>query len=434
MKTFKLGGIHPAPSKITAGMPIEQLPLPRRAVLPLAQHIGAPAAPCVSVGDHVGRGQLIATAAGAVSAPLHASISGTVKAIGEVDGPAGYPMAAIIIEASEADHEADTVARDRRLAAEPQVVAADRTPDGIRDRVASAGIVGMGGATFPTVVKMGGKTPPEVLIINACECEPYLTCDDALCREYAPQIIAGVGLMLTACRGRRAVIALEDNKPEAAAALRAALGAESRIEVVQLKTKYPQGGEKQLVEAVTGRRIPSGCLPADVGAAVQNVATAYAVYAAVECGMPLIERVVTVTGSVAGRGNFLVALGTPLAELLRGLPDDCEVVLGGPMMGRAAINLDAPVTKGTSGVLVMPPAPAPEVEPCVRCGSCVDACPMGLEPYLLSTYGRMRMWDEAAAARVADCIECGCCSYSCISSRPLLDYIRVAKSALRRRK
>lgn len=170
MKTFKLGGIHPAPSKITAGMPIEPLPLPRRAVLPLAQHIGAPAAPCVSVGDHVGRGQLIATAAGAVSAPLHASISGTVKAIGEVDGPAGYPMAAIIIEASEADHEADTVARDRRLAAEPQVVAADRTPDGIRDRVASAGIVGMGGATFPTVVKMGGKTPPEVLIINACEC------------------------------------------------------------------------------------------------------------------------------------------------------------------------------------------------------------------------------------------------------------------------
>jgi len=438
MKTFKIGGIHPDPSKLTAGLPIEPQELPRRAVLMLAQHIGAPAVPCVTAGEHVARGQLVATAAGTVSASLHASISGTVKSVGPVEGPFGYSAGAIVIEASDADHEADTLARRRRFA--DACCPADRTlserhtRDEIRDRIASAGIVGLGGATFPTAVKMAAKTAPDILIINACECEPYLTCDDALCRACAPRIIEGIELMLIAGGARRAVIGIEDNKPEAIDALRAALTQDFPIEVVPLKTKYPQGGEKQLVEAVTGRRIPSGGLPSDVGAVVQNVATAYAVYAAVEAGMPLIERVVTVTGDIAGRGNRLVAIGTPVSELLHDLPADCEVVLGGPMMGRSAVNVDAPVTKGTSGVLVMAPRPRRTPEPCLRCGACVAACPMGLEPYLLATYGRMRMWDEAAAARVADCIECGCCSYSCISSRPLLDYIRVAKTALRRRR
>lgn len=437
-RTFHPGGIHPAPSKLTAGMPIVAAELPRRAIFPLSQHIGAPATPCVAPGTRVSRGQLIATAAGPVSANVHSSISGTVTAIGPVEGPAGYPVQAIVVEATEADHEADTRARDRR--AEIDTRAADRslserhTPDEIRDRIASAGIVGMGGATFPTAAKIGNLPGrrTDTLIINACECEPYLTCDDALCRAHAPRIAEGIELMLIATGATRAIIGIEDNKPEAIDALRRAIDGSERISLMVLRTRYPQGGEKQLVEAVTGRRVPSGSLPCDVGAVVQNVATAYAVYAAVETGTPLIERIVTVTGDIpSGRGNYAVATGTPLSQLLPELPGDCQVILGGPMMGRSAVCLDAPVTKGTSGIVVLAPAHRRTVEPCIRCGACVEACPMGLEPYLLATYGRLRMWDDAAARHIADCIDCGSCSYSCPSSRPIVDFIRVAKAAIK---
>lgn len=435
LATFKLGGIHPAESKLTAGMPIVALALPRRAVFPLRQHIGAPAVPQVEVGQHVSRGQLLAAPASYVSAAVHSSISGTVKAIGPTTLPSGYTDVAVTVEASDADHDADTVTRDRQIELDTRpasrTLSENHTREEILDLIARAGIVGMGGATFPSIVKLSVKDDcrPDVLIINACECEPYLTCDDALIRACAPKVVEGIEIMLKACGAPKALIGIEDNKPEAIAALRAALDPEWPIEVCPLRTKYPQGGEKQLVEALTRRRIASGALPLSVGAVVNNVATAFAIYAAVECGRPLTDRVITITGDIASRGNYLVAIGTSISEILPELPPKAKVILGGPMMGRTAVNLDTPVTKGTSGVLVLAGGDmrSPE-QPCIRCGACVQACPMGLEPYLLANYGRRRMWPEAESALVADCIECGSCSWSCPASRPLLDYIRVAKT------
>ncbi len=446
LATFKTGGIHPAGLKLTAGMPIVALDLPRRVEILLQQHIGAPATPVVAVGDKVVRGQLIASASSYISASVHASISGTVIATGPVTLPSGYPGDAITIEASDADHAADTLSRRAML--ELDTRPADRslceglTCREIRDRIAAAGIVGMGGATFPSLVKLSTKddSRPQVLIINACECEPYLTCDDALMRAYAPRIIEGIELMLKACGAPRAIIGIERNKPEAAAAMRAALDPSLPIAVQELRTKYPQGGEKQLVEALTGRRIPSGALPAAVGAIVHNVATAFAVYAAVDAHRPLIDRVITITGDTPVRGNYLVATGTLISDIIPSVPSGAKVIIGGPMMGRTSVTLDTPVTKGTSGVLVISGAAARRKveQPCIRCAACVEACPMGLEPYLLANYGRRRMWPEAEQALAADCIECGSCSYSCPASRPLLDYIRLAKSqvmaAIRSRK
>lgn len=439
MKTFRIGGIHPPQNKLTAGMPVTVLDLPRRVQLPLQQHIGRPAVPCVKVGDTVARGQMVARADGFVSAPVHASISGRVKAIGPIMNAAGYSIPAIEIEADEEAHRADDVMRKAQIEFDTRqtdrTLSERHTPEELRRIIADSGIVGLGGAAFPSTVKLSPKAghEPELLIINACECEPYLTCDDALIRGYAPRIAEGIELMMSACGARRAVIGIEDNKPEAIAALRRALDPAWPISIAVLKTKYPQGGEKQLVEAVTGRRIPSGGLPSDVGAVVNNVATAFAVYAAVLCGRPLIERVITVTGAAPVRGNFLVAVGTSISDVLGSVPDDVKVVVGGPMMGSSAVNLQAPVTKATSGLLELAAGETRRLtpDPCIRCARCVEACPMGLEPYLLSTCGRLRMWPEAAEARVLDCIECGSCSYICPSSRPLLDYIRTAKSAVK---
>jgi len=417
-------------------MPIVALDLPRSVSLPLSQHIGAPAVPCVSAGDRVVRGQMVASAAGFVSAPVHTPISGVVKGVSTITLPSGYPAQAIVIEAGDADHEADMEQRRSQMEADMQP--ADRTlsetlsAEEIRRRVADSGIVGLGGATFPSTVKLSTRPDShiDILVINACECEPFLTCDDALMRAFAPRILEGIELMLKASGAPRAVIGIEANKPEALAALRAALNPAWPIDICVLKTKYPQGGEKQLVEAVTGRRIPSGALPAAVGAIVNNVATAFAVYAAVEAGRPLTERVITVTGDTSDRGNYLVAVGTPIGSIVNNIPDGCKVVLGGPMMGRAAVNLDTPVTKGTSGILILDGPHRAAEQPCIRCTACVHACPMGLEPYLLSTFGRRRLWPEAEEHAVTDCIECGSCSYVCPSSRPLLDYIRVAKSTV----
>ncbi|MCM1067265.1 MAG: electron transport complex subunit RsxC [Muribaculaceae bacterium] len=437
LKTFRKGGIHP-PANKTADRSIDLLPLPMVAVLPLAQHIGAPARPLVEKGAHVSRGQLIAEGSSFVSASLHAPVSGTVSAIEDVVLPSGLPARAIVIKADEADHAADTEARLAywESTVPSARVANDLAPDFLRRRISEAGIVGLGGATFPSHVKLSLKPEqkPEVLVINACECEPYLMCDDALMCAYAPQIVSGIELMLRAGGIPRAIIGIESNKPEAAAALQKALGAHEKISLEILRTKYPQGGEKQLVEAVTGRRIASGALPISVGAVVHNVGTAFAVWQAVATDMPLIERVVTVSGDIpeGERKNYLVAIGTPLSELPFTLPAEARVVVGGPMMGRTAVRLDAPVTKGTSGLTILRGKGRRPVQACVRCGACVDACPMGLEPYLLSTYGRLHLFDEAREADVADCLECGACSYSCPSARPLLDYIRIAKQRSRK--
>ncbi len=435
--TFSKGGIHPSANK-TASRSIEFLPLPMKVNVPLSQHIGAPARPVVSKGDKVRRGQIIAENASFVSAGLHAPVSGTVRSIENVMMPWGKQIRAIIIEASEEEHLSDTMDRDAYWHGITSGNC-DRTisdvlaPDEIKAKINEGGIVGLGGATFPSVVKLSLKPEqkPEVLIINGCECEPYLMCDDALMCMWPARIVEGVELIMKAAGIPRAVIAMEDNKPEAAAAIAAAIDGSADISLRILKTKYPQGGEKQLVEAVTGRRISSGALPISVGAVVNNVATAFAVWQAVATGQPLIERVVTVTGDIAPmqRKNYMVALGTPLADLPFSLDSgEFRILAGGPMMGKTVVRFDAPIMKGTSGLTILRHRPARPEQACMRCGACVDACPMGLEPYLLATYGRLRMWGEARDAAVADCIECGSCSYSCPSARHILDYIRVAKN------
>lgn len=438
--TFKKGGIHP-PAHKEASRDIDLLPLPRRAVVPLSQHIGAPAEPVVSKGDIVRRGDLIAENTAYVSAGLHAPISGCVKSIEHIALPWGKPALAVIIEAGEAEHAADTEARKEYWAAmvpgESDRTLSERlSADEIRSMVSRAGIVGLGGAMFPSHVKLDVKPEAhtDVLIVNGCECEPYLMCDDALMCAFPGRIVEGVELMMKAAGIAKAIIAVEDNKPEAAAALAGALDSAHDISVRVLRTKYPQGGEKQLVEAVTGRRIASGKLPNSVGAVVHNVATAFAVWQAVAVGQPLIERVVTITGDIAPgeRRNYIAAIGTPFSEFPFTVPASARAIVGGPMMGRAAVRLDSPVMKGTSGLTVLDAGAEKTVRACIRCGACVEACPMGLEPYLLSAYGRLHMWADAKDAGVADCLECGACSYSCPSFRPILDYIRVAKQKSKR--
>ncbi len=426
--TFSKGGIHPPQNKITPADRIIPVELPRRIVLPISQHIGAPAQPVVKRGDKVSRGQMVAAAAGAVSAPVHTSISGSVKSIEPSRVATGQYVTSIIIEADDNDHAADMTV----LAEEPTPARiSGLTPAQIVEIVRNAGIVGMGGATFPSPVKL---TPPagcraEILIINGAECEPYLTCDDALMRAHARDIIGGIGLLMRAAGVDKAVVGIEDNKPEAIAAMTDAARPNPAITVQPLKTRYPQGGEKQLVEAITGRQIPSGALPIQVGAIVHNVATANAVYRAAAFSEPLIQRVVT----VAGVGNYLVPIGMAIS----GLPvpqhvGAVDVVVGGPMMGRSAVTLDAPVTKGMSGVVMLAPL-AFDPQPCIRCGACVSACPMGLEPYLLASLSRFAKYEEAERSGVKDCMECGSCAYSCPSGRPIVDYIRLAKLKLRKK-
>lgn len=433
--TFTKGGVHPPQSKLTAGQPVVPVALPRKVMLLLSQHIGAPATPVVAKGDEVTRGQLVADASGFVSASIHTPISGVVTDIRDVFSSTGMPVKAIVIEAEEHHHIADENARKtpRMLRDTAQLDAL--TPAEIRDIAGGCGLVGLGGATFPAKVKLAPPADAKIdyLIINGAECEPYLTCDDALMRSKPDEIIAGVRLMARACGAASAIVGIEDNKPEAIGAMTGAASTFSDVKVVALQTKYPQGGEKQLVQALTGRSIPSGALPAAVGVVVHNVATAHALFRAAAHGLPVMERIVTVTGDVARPGNYLVAVGSRIGSIidtaggLRG--DNCKIVLGGPMMGRAANNVDAPTVKGVSGILVMPEdrARRPQAMPCIRCGGCLRVCPMGLEPYLISTYGRLGLLDEGAAAGTMDCIECGCCSYTCPSDRPLVDYIRLGK-------
>lgn len=435
IKTFKIGGIHLAENKI-ADRKIELLDLPRSVCMPLSQHIGVPAQAVVERGQHVDRGQEIAKNAAYVSANIHTPITGTVTSVENVVMPNGKSAPAIMIKASEEEHLSDTEARNSYWKSiVPGVTDRDLcdrlSVEFIREAIRGAGIVGLGGATFPSHVKLSTKSidHPDVLILNGCECEPYLMCDDALMSTYPARIVEGVELMMKAANVDRAIIAIEDNKPEAIKAVSAHLDPRYDITVQPVRTKYPQGGEKQLVEALTGRRIAYGALPISVGAIVNNVATAFAVWQTIETGVPLIERVVTVTGDIPSgqRKNYMVALGSPIFQLPFTLPSEARVIVGGPMMGRTAVCLDAPITKGTSGVTILKGVGRRAVSPCVRCATCVDVCPMGLEPYLLASYGRLRMWDEARLADVADCLECGSCSWACPSSQPLLDYIRIAK-------
>ncbi len=430
IKTFPKGGVHPPEHKLSAGRPIEVLPPGGRVVVPVVQHIGAPAEPVVQRGDEVKVGQLLAKSSGYVSANVHSPVSGKVFRIDKRFDASGYKRTSVIIDV-EGDDWLPEIDRSETLVRE---ITAAR--EEILARIQEAGIVGMGGATFPSHVKLNvprGKKA-ELLIINGVECEPYLTADHRLMLERGEELLVGTRILMKALGVDRAVIGIENNKPDAIEHLSRLTAAEEGITVQPLKVKYPQGGEKQLIKAVTGREVPSGGLPIDVGVVVHNVGTTVAAYEAVQKNKPLIERVVTVTGkSLAKPSNFLVRIGTPISALVDaagGLPDDTgKVVLGGPMMGKAVARLDIPVTKGISGVLLIPDAEAHRrpYQACIRCARCVSVCPMGLEPYLLMDLGVHERFERARDERVMDCIECGSCSYICPADRPLLDYIRLDK-------
>ena len=431
LKTFRMGGVHPLEGKLTAGKAIEQMPVPSEVVMLVSQHLGAPAECVVQKGDQVKVGQLLAKATGFVCANMHSSVSGSVTKVDKILDASGYPKPAIFISV-EGDEWVDEIDRTPTVVRECNL-----EPKEIIDRIAAAGVVGMGGATFPTHVKL--SVPPgrkaEFLIINGLECEPYLTSDHRLMLEHGEELLVGIAILRKALGNPPAIIGIERNKPDAIANLTELAKGFEGITVQPLKVKYPQGGEKQLIEAITRREVPAGKLPIDVGAVVQNVGTAFAVYEAVQKNKPLIERVVTVTGpSLTNPVNVLARVGTPITRLLEfagGMPEDTgKVISGGPMMGKALKNIAAPVTKGTSGVLVMPEPLAlrPKEQQCIRCSKCTFGCPMGLEPYLLYKQAQHALLEDMERDYVMSCIECGSCSFTCPAALPLLDFIRLGKA------
>jgi electron transport complex protein RnfC len=430
LKTFKLGGVHPPENKLSKDKKIEVLPLPKTVFIPVAQHIGAPSTPIVKKGDEVKVGQVIAQSSGFVSTNIHSSVSGKVTKVDFSADSSGYPKQGIFITV-DGDNWMEEIDRSEELVKEITVDGAE-----IVRKIQEAGIVGLGGATFPTHVKL---VPPkgmkaEVLLINGVECEPYLTSDHRIMLEKPEEILVGIQLLMKAMNVDKAVIGIENNKPDAISILREKCKEYKGIGIQALKVQYPQGGEKQLINAVTGKEVPSGGLPIAVGAVVSNVGTAFAVYEAIQKNKPLLERVVTITGlGLEKPSNFKVRIGTATSELIEaagGLPENTgKIISGGPMMGRAVRTMDVPITKGTSGILIMQEEEAnrKEIIACIRCSRCTSVCPMGLEPHLLMTLGEKQIFDRAENEKIMDCIECGSCSYTCPSNRPLLDYIRFAK-------
>ena len=432
--TFSMGGVHPHDSKFSRECAIEELPLPQTVYVSMAQHLGAPAKPLVAPGDKVVVGQVIAEPGGFISAFVHSPVSGTVKAVAPRKDLAGNSVmhVEIAVEGDEWDPAIDR---------SPELVTA--IPDdkaAILDKIKAAGVVGLGGATFPTHVKLcppPGKVA-ECLILNGAECEPFLTSDFRIMVERPKEIVVGAALMQKVLGGCPCVIGIEENKPEAIASMRAAVAelGYPNMQVQVLKKRYPQGGEKQLIDAVMRRQVKSGGLPIDVGAVVQNVATSLAVYEAVQKNKPLITNVLTITGDqlpVSRQHNYLFRIGIPLSYIVEqagGIPDSAaKLISGGPMMGKAISNLDATTVKGSSSVLYLSEAATrrqPETA-CIRCGKCADACPMGLEPFLLNRLYKAGDLDALEQNAAQDCIECGCCLYSCPAHISLLDYIRQAK-------
>ena len=431
LRTFRLGGIHPPENKLSAAVAPQPLALPREVIIPIGQHIGAPAVPVVAKGDLVKVGTVIAKTGGFVSANIHSSVTGKVTKIDAVYDAGGYKSPAIIIAVAAEEEWEEGIDRSPELVRDCML-----SPQEITSAIAAAGVVGLGGATFPTHVKLA--PPPgakaELLIVNAVECEPYLTSDHQLMLTKAPEILVGVQLLMRALEVGRAVIGIEANKPDAIALMTRLTKDYPGVEVMPLKVQYPQGGEKQLIDAVLRRQVKSGALPISAGAVVQNVGTVFAVYEAVQKHKPLIERIVTVTGKhLECPANYLVRIGTPIQELIMasgGLPEDTgKIIGGGPMMGKALLSPDIPVTKGTSGVLLLPHEESVRqpMRACIRCAKCVNVCPMGLNPTYLMRDVQYADWDQVERGYVLDCIECGSCSYACPSHRPLLDFIRVGK-------
>lgn len=429
LATFK-GGIHPPDKKdIAKDRAIKEAKSPQRVVIPLSQHLGAPCKPIVSIGQEVKKGEMIGEPGGFVSAPVHSSVSGKVIAIAEFPNAMGRMVNSVVIEND--GKEEWTSLKDN-----PDYI--KLSPDELKEKVKAAGIVGMGGAAFPTLVKLSPpkEKPIDTIIINGAECEPYLTADYRLMLEKSSEIVEGLKILMRILGVNKGFIGIENNKPDAIEKMKDAAKNEMNIEVCGLEVKYPQGAEKMLISAITGREVPPRGLPMDVRVVAQNVGTALAVYEAARYGKPLIERVVTVTGEgIKTPANLMVKIGTLISDIV----DECggfkdsagKVVSGGPMMGFALSTLDVPVTKGTSGILVIPEegvVHAKEYGPCIRCGRCIDICPMGLMPSMLSILSEKGHYEDAKEYNLFDCFECGACAFVCPSKRPIVQLVRLAKS------
>ena len=426
-------GIHPADAKgLTKDSPIVKANLPARVVIPLSQHTGAPAKPEVKVGDEVKRFQLIGSSQGFVSAAVHASISGKVTAIGDFLHPSGRMIPSVVIESD---------GKDESLPLKDNSDYLKLGRDEIKALIKDAGIVGLGGAAFPTNVKLSPpkEKPIDTVILNGAECEPFLTADHRLMLESPDKIVNGLKIIMKALGVTEGYIGIESNKPDAIKIMQDAVSGESNIKVWPLKVKYPQGAEKMLIKAIKNREVPCRGLPMDVKVVVQNVGTALAIYEAVRYSKPLIERVVTITGrGIKEPKNMMVRIGTLLSELVEqcgGLADNSvKLIVGGPMMGFAQWTLDIPVVKGTSGILALTEkeyVSSEEYSPCIRCGSCIDVCPMGLNPSMISILAEKGFYEEAKAYNLFDCFECGSCAFVCPSNRPIIQFIRLAKSLVK---
>ena len=435
LKTFPKGGIHPEENKLTSSKAIKRMPVPKVVYVPIAQHIGIPSEIIVDRKDNVEIGQVIAKSGGFVSSNIHSPVAGTVTKLDMIVDTSGYKKQCIVIRTDQ-KNESNFEEPDFPLKKEITMDQKD-----ILQHITDSGIVGLGGATFPSHVKLDLKNDNKVdcLIINGVECEPYLTADHRLMLEKADEIIVGIQILMHALHIHEAVIGIENNKKDAIKVLKQAAQSDKRIKVAALQVKYPQGSEKQLIKAILKREVPKGGLPMDVGVIVHNVGTIFAIYQAVQYDRPLIERVVTVTGKkIENASNFWVKIGTPIKDLVDevgGLPEGTrKIVNGGPMMGKAIKNTDVPVTKGTSGILIISEdeASRQESKNCIRCGQCVFVCPMGLEPHLLMNLSEKGLFERLASEDAMTCIECGSCSYVCPSHRPLLDYIRFGKSIIKK--
>lgn len=431
MKTFKLGGIHPEENKITAGIAISPAMIPSQVCIPLSQSLGTPSKSLVEKGSIVKVGQLIAQGETFISSNIHSSVSGKVLKIEEIVDASGYRRPAITIEV-EGDEWIESIDISPDIKTDILL-----SKEEIVSRIKDCGVVGLGGATFPAHVKLmvPKDKVAQFLIINGVECEPFLTSDHRVMIEHGEEVITGIRILMKALQVDKAFIGIENNKPDAIEYISKLASAYSEIKVIPLKVKYPQGGEKQLIKAITGREVPSGKLPIETGCIVQNVGTALAVYEAVQKNKPLIDRIVTITGpSLQNPGNFRVRFGTFISYMIEnagGLPSDTgKVVSGGPMMGKALTSLDIPIVKGTSGVLVLPQTDSRRVKlhNCIRCARCISVCPIGLEPVLLAQLVENQVFDEAEKEHIMDCMECGSCQYTCPAGRPILDYIRLGKN------